>query len=180
MNNDKFLQAYKELETELKYIGQSVLDYENSLSDTDDNKEKIKLCRIVRNYISHNSDNFAGTTNEMIKFLNSLTSKINKLSKTAKDIMVKPNFIKPNEPIKNILPLIKKPIVVLDKDKFICVVKKDYLLDLIAAGEKKFIVPKKNEYRFISPKEHIEDLSGEYIVTQDGTNKGKVTGILNV
>lgn len=178
MNNDKFLQAYKELETELKYIGQSVLDYENSLSDTDDNKEKLKLCRIVRNYISHNSDNFAGTTNEMIKFLNSLTSKINKLSKTAKDIMVKPNFIKPNEPIKNILPLIKKPIVVLDKEKFICLVKKDYLLDLIAAGEKKFIVPKKHDYKFTTKETHLEDMQGEYIITNDGTKNGKVIGIV--
>jgi hypothetical protein len=44
--NDKFLDAFKELETELRGLGLSVLDYENNLPDGTE-KERLKICRII-------------------------------------------------------------------------------------------------------------------------------------
>lgn len=67
---EKFLEAYKELEQILREDNVSVLDYENSLSEAD--KEKLKVCRIIRNYASHNDKKFVTCTKEQIKFLEEL------------------------------------------------------------------------------------------------------------
>ena len=66
--NDRFLEAYKGLETELKANGLVPLDFENKMSEGTD-KERLKVCRIMRNYISHNDVNFLCATLDQIKFI---------------------------------------------------------------------------------------------------------------
>ena len=105
--NDKFLEAYKQLDIELKEQGQSVLDYENSLSDGTD-KERLKLCRITRNYLSHQDKKFVTCSKEMIKFIEDLTLQIRRKSHTVKDELIRQKTAKHNETLKNILPLISK------------------------------------------------------------------------
>ena len=55
--NNKFLDAFKNLENELRADNTTVLDYENSLKDSN-MQEKLKLCRITRNYLSHQDTKF--------------------------------------------------------------------------------------------------------------------------
>jgi hypothetical protein len=74
-NIDQFLQEYKQLET---YVQASefgtVLNFEQSLTDTE-KQEKLKLCRITRNYIVHHTDGteFAAVSDGMIAFIRDLS-----------------------------------------------------------------------------------------------------------
>ena len=43
MTNEKFLDAFRALDTELKSEGTTVLDYENSLGTVE--QEKLKVCK---------------------------------------------------------------------------------------------------------------------------------------
>lgn len=67
---EKFLVAYKNLEQALREDNVSVLEYENCLNE--ENKEKLKVCRIIRNYAAHNDKKFIACTKEQIKFLEDL------------------------------------------------------------------------------------------------------------
>ena len=55
----KFLETYKKLEAEIRLLNpnDTVYDYENRLLESDPAKaEKLKVCRINRNFIQHNAD----------------------------------------------------------------------------------------------------------------------------
>ena len=101
MINDKFLDAFRALDTELKSDGTTVLDYENSLETAE--QEKMKVCRIMRNYMSHNDTTFVVATNDQIKFLNEQIDNIKRKAHTVKDEMKRIKTFKATEPIKNIL-----------------------------------------------------------------------------
>lgn len=89
MIHDDFLQQFKILEELLNrvYDGMRVLDFENTLSG--DDAEKLKLCRIVRNYIQHHSDgmSFTEPTARMVDFLKTLCVSLRAKEQTVKDIM---------------------------------------------------------------------------------------------
>lgn len=104
----EFLEAYKELETTIRSnaeklshlswidgrakfsAGTSVLDVENGITD-DSVRDKLKTCRIIRNYAQHHddADGFVGATSGMIEFIQGLTSSIRLLNGTYKDVMTK-------------------------------------------------------------------------------------------
>lgn len=69
--NDNFLDTFSVLDSELKLENNTILEFENPLDSN--SQEKLKVCRIMRNYMSHNDVTFLSATNEQIKFLNSLT-----------------------------------------------------------------------------------------------------------
>lgn len=178
---DKFLEAYKELESELKYNGQSVLDYENSLSGTE--QEKLKVCRIMRNYMSHNDTNFLTPSDEQIKYLNSITLNIRKKAHCVKDEMKKVVLVKETETLKNILPMIAKyPIVPIATKIGVYLLDKDTFVTLLAKGEKKAVIPSRlPKYKYVDKNERMETLSsGTYIVTSTGNDEGDYVGILIV
>ena len=101
----KFLDAYRNLENELRAENKTVLEYENSLQDANI-QEKLKLCRITRNYLSHQDTKFASVSKEMLDFLDKLAKEINLKAHTVKDEMkkIKPIFL--NENVKNIVPIV--------------------------------------------------------------------------
>ena len=73
-NVAKFIQQYNDFE---KIISDSnavqartVLEFEESLTLKDaEANQKLKVCRIVRNYIQHNDVNFVEPSKEMIDFI---------------------------------------------------------------------------------------------------------------
>ena len=122
-NNEEFLKAYTELEQAVRIIGvDSVLQYEDKILDPD-TKEKIKLGRIIRNYLRHHNDGDdlvsvnKGLTDVFIKE----TLKVYLDNKPAKDVMQKvPGVVLP-VPVKNLAKIFKtysvRRIAVLNKDK---------------------------------------------------------------
>ena len=178
---DKYLEAYKELESELKYNGQGVLDYENSLSGTE--QEKLKVCRIMRNYMSHNDTSFLTPSEEQIKFLNGITTAIRMKAHCVKDEMKKVALVKETEQLKNMLPMIDKyPLVPIATKVGVYLLDKDTFVHLLAKGEKKAVIPARlPKYKYVSKTERIENLSrGTYIVTTTGHDDGDYVGLLIV
>ena len=179
--NDKFLDVFKELETELRSIlGQSVLDYENSLSDGSD-KEKLKICRISRNYLSHQDKKFITASEEMINFISELALTIRRKGNIVANELIKQKTVKSTEYLKNVLPLlVKNNVPVIDNTgKVIYIISdKDYLIWL-NKGEKKIVLPKRlPKLNYISKDEKIDDISnGIYVVTSNGKSDGKYVGI---
>ena len=104
---DKFLESYKNLEAELKAEGMTILDYENKMKEGTE-KERLKVCRIMRNYMSHNDTVFLDATNEQIKFIDGLTLGIRRQAHTVKDEMKKVTPVKETEQLKNMLVSIDK------------------------------------------------------------------------
>lgn len=73
---EDFISAYKQLENTLRLRDMKVIDYENTLPEED--KKKLQLCRITRNYIQHEYDykDFCSMSNGMIEFLEEKNNEI--------------------------------------------------------------------------------------------------------
>ena len=179
MANEKFLDAFRSLDTELKVEGSTVLDYENSLNTID--QERLKVCRIMRNYMAHNDTTFLSTTNDQIKFLNDQVVDIRKKAHTVKDEMKKVKLIKSTAPIKDVIDSIDKfPIAVIDSKVGLFLVTQNELIHQLSLGNKKIAVPTRlPKFQTIAKDERIENISsGIYVVTSDGSDKGNYLGIL--
>ena len=68
----EFLELYRKFEVVLGGYGQTVLNYEDTLSQ--DEKDKVRICRQMRNYISHHHDGeeFLICSEAMCKFFRML------------------------------------------------------------------------------------------------------------
>ena len=178
--NDKFLDAFKELETELRGLGLSVLDYENNLSDGT-NKEKLKLCRIIRNYLSHQDKKFVTASEEMIKFISDLALNIRRKGNIVANELIRQKTVKSTEYLKNVLPLIvKSSVPVVDKnDQVVYIITNDEYLKWLNKGIKKIELPKRlPKLNYVSKDTKVEDLlEGTYIVTSNGKIDGKYLGL---
>ena len=181
--NSKFLDAFRALDSELKDQGKSVLDYENSMKDGSSDKEKLKVCRIMRNYMSHNDTTFLTASNEQIKFLEELENEVLKKAHLVKDEMKRVREIKYTEPITNVISALDKfPVVPVVNKNIVYLVDKDILVHQLAANAKKIAIPAKlPKYKYVGKMKKIDDLSsGTYIVTDTGDSTGKYLGLLIV
>lgn len=69
-NVEDFLVAYKAFETLCRTSGKEVKELEEELGETNSKVQKIRLCRQLRNYCSHNDyEDFIQIHKGMIKFL---------------------------------------------------------------------------------------------------------------
>lgn len=178
--NDKFLDCYRNLENELRYEGKTVLDYENSLQD-EDIKDKLKLCRITRNYLAHHDTKFVTATIDMCKFLDQLAIKVRQSGGIVRDEMKKTKAVTEVEQLKNILPMIAKGRVpVINKqNQCIFILDSDYYISLLAKKATKLELPKKlPKLNYVKKEDRLDGLYGFYVVTEDGTKSGKYIGTL--
>ena len=101
-----FLEQYKRMEqavnnsTSLSKISwidphkassvRTIYDLESASLDADI-LEKLKLCRIVRNYAQHNpgAQSFVAATQEMVDFVSEVALEIESIGGTVKDLMIK-------------------------------------------------------------------------------------------
>lgn len=188
VNIKKFLEAYKELETELKYhisnnTNNVVLEYENELSaKSSTDAERLKVCRIMRNYMAHNDVKFLTPSLSQIEFLTSLTKQLQRLSKTAKDIAKK-------IPVQNSKVSIKDLIILLDKHTIVPVEYKDtlYIIDKniiisqLANGYKKLNfdnIKKPLYYEIIDSYLKADCIDNDTIYVVRDAKKDKYVGII--
>ena len=181
--NDKFLDIYKQLESELRSNGKSVLDYEESLTFDQTDKEKLKACRIMRNYMSHNDLEFMVASQAQIIFLKSITTKLRMSELTASNKMKKITPVKSNTSIKTVIVLLDKyGIVPLILNTGLYLVDKDIAIHQVALGNKTIETPGRlPTYKYIDKLTRMDSVKpGIYIVTDGGTNKDPYLGILSV
>lgn len=107
--NDTFLTTYKALEKELTDMGLSIKDYEDRLVNdgNTDAADKLRLCRMIRNYLSHHADGdeLVTVNNNLSAFIKGLIIMINNTKLKAKDSYV---------PVSRSKRLIRKPESVRD------------------------------------------------------------------
>lgn len=107
--NDTFLTTYKALEKELTDMGLSIKDYEDRLvnNGNTDAADKLRLCRMIRNYLSHHADGdeLVTVNNNLSTFIKGLIIMINNTKLKAKDSYV---------PVSRSKRLIRKPESVRD------------------------------------------------------------------
>lgn len=177
---NNFLESFKALETELRlYENKTVLDYENELVGTA--QEKLKCCRIMRNYMSHNDVTFLAASSEQCKFLNDCVREIRKKAHTVKDELKKVKVLKPTANIKEIVQSVHKfnySVVKFKQGYYI--VDSDILISNLAKNNKKIEMPKKlPKVKFVAKTVRFQQLSPDvYIVTSDGTANGQYLGIV--
>ena len=107
--NDTFLTTYKALEKELTDMRLSIKDYEDRLVNdgNTDAADKLRLCRMIRNYLSHHADGdeLVTVNNNLSAFIKGLIIIINNTKLKAKDSYV---------PVSRSKRLIRKPESVRD------------------------------------------------------------------
>lgn len=107
--NDIFLTTYKALEKELTDTGLSIKDYEDRLinNGNTDAADKLRLCRMIRNYLSHHADGdeLITANNNLSTFIKEQITMINNTKLKAKDSYV---------PVSRSKRLIRKPESVRD------------------------------------------------------------------
>lgn len=107
--NDTFLTTYKALEKELTDMGLRIKDYEDRLVNdgNTDAADKLRLCRMIRNYLSHHADGdeLVTVNNNLSAFIKGLIIIINNTKLKAKDSYV---------PVSRSKRLIRKPESVRD------------------------------------------------------------------
>ena len=111
---DKFLENYKRLENVLQETGQgSVLDFENAHQtevDADQTADKVKIARLMRNYITHHADGktFLTVTPAMNRFLTRLADREEAEIQHVKDIMVRQKPLTPDMALKDAVSALSK------------------------------------------------------------------------
>ena len=194
MIRDDFLKIYKEVENDLSLYNKDVLIYENSL-DNQATANKIRLCRIVRNYLQHNNDqNFVEPTKYMISFLENLhkqlVSNLNTNGKEMIKLVKGKTQFDIKDKLEDILPsLIKNKIVLIyDKDEFKGIYSAETYLKFISKNKiskttkiatfdkcKKICVSKDKQYEDTC---YLLENNKIIFVTENGSDKEPILGYI--
>lgn len=199
---NKFLDSYKKLETELRTLNpnDTVFDYENRLSAKDPAKaEKLKVCRINRNFIQHNTDGdkFVGViSDKWIEFLDKEANAIHSKNDLIKKHIYKAVAVDEKTTVSDAMDiLVKSKIdvvpVVKDKNLFLGTVTP---LQILVAYKKAGNVRKKlleyvslksiektrNDFKFAKPTDRYLDYIPKLpvVITTDGDEQGTYIGFL--
>ena len=137
----QFLEQYKSLEAVLRSIlspDMTVLRYEDQSSDP----EKLRMCRLVRNFLQHTPDaaGFIVPTEEMRRFLKQETARVAAQAEKAKDLSYRPAPIKLSHTWQQAFRLFVKAgadwlPVVDDKSQLVGVLTKDALFLALSSGK---------------------------------------------
>lgn len=154
--HDVFIEKYKELE---KLLTVSVREYEDTLSEED--AQKMRICRLLRNYIQHNADyeKVISIAPGLQAYLDSVVDNLHKQNGILKEHMV-------------------------SAAKYGFVSETDAVADAAAIMNKKkrksnIVLNKNGEYLGILTKEIVSDCFGELNITKT-TKISKIAALLLV
>ena len=75
--NTKYTELYRRFELAVRKKGfLSIKEYEDSLESDQFKQGQIRICRIIRNYIEHENQDFVEASDNMISFLEKLTGEL--------------------------------------------------------------------------------------------------------
>lgn len=200
---DIFIQKFKEIENLIPKLPNTPIDanfkwYEDNTLDNE-KKQKLYICRVLRNYIQHNKDylDFVSVSDDMLKFLDEINNEIKSKLTQAKDEMIplkKMIYCKKQDKALEVLTLMLKKnleyIPILDENNIVIGLISIYdLTNFVLENKTKnlstFTKIKKILYKcnkldtlmeeIINLKKNDENL--KYIfITEQGTTKSKVLG----
>lgn len=104
-DTEAFLNSYKRLESVLSRSNLTPLAYENILPEHSEDQDKLKTCRIIRNYLSHHPDSakMFPATKDMTEFVEELAEKEEQKYTTLKDLSVKTMIATPQTTLKDLV-----------------------------------------------------------------------------
>lgn len=184
----EYLEKYKKLEELLKQsqcFPDSIFELETSYNNSKEG-EKLKLCRLVRNYLQHNTDVFIEPTEEMIKFLDSEIFEIESKFLRIKDQYTRAKAISEDLTFKEAILLLntKNFLPVVNKDNLVIGTFNDTVIRKSIKNNKLNNKIKTNKdlldgvLPFVSMNDNIKDIqNGSYIVTLNGNKSEKYKGI---
>lgn len=113
---DKFLAAYQRFENALnkstKLCVCTVLEYENLLKDRE-TADKLKTCRIIRNYLCHHEDGkktFPASP-QMTKFLIKLSESVERMEQTCGQACKRTILVTPKMTVREAVQNMKTPVL---------------------------------------------------------------------
>lgn len=178
--NIKYLEVYRRFESVLKADGKyfTVKDYEDALESDKSKQNKLRMCRMIRNYIEHENQTFLEATDEMIDFLEKETISIDESETPVKKKMVSvKNAIKDTDLIVVAADYMTKKkydtIPIFDKTDFsVGVLTYESIVKYIASGDfskakKTSVIVAKHKFGFVKEdmpmKEVRKWLNGEKV-----------------
>ncbi len=185
----EYLEKYKKLEGLLKQsqgFPNSIFELETSYNNSKEG-EKLKLCRLVRNYLQHNVDVFIEPTSEMIDFLDEEIFKLESKFLRVKDQYTRAKAISEDLTFKEAILLLntKNFLPVVSKDNLVIGIFDDTVIRKSIKNNKLNNKIKTNKdllagvLPFVSMNDNIKDIQrGSYIVTLNGNKSEKYKGIL--
>lgn len=104
-DTEAFLNSYKRLESVLSRSNLTPLVYENMLPEHSEDQDKLKTCRIIRNYLAHHPDSakMFPATKDMTEFVEELAKKEEQKYTTLKDLSVKTMIATPQTTLKDLV-----------------------------------------------------------------------------
>lgn len=190
-NVAKFIQQYNDFEKIISASNavqaRTVLEFEESLTLKDaEANQKLKVCRIVRNYIQHNDVNFVEPSKEMIDFIANLSDYVRSLEMSANDVLKKLTPLTLSDTITDAAKKLSrnKLMPVVDKRK-ICIgivtdetiraaVSKGTRLSSKLSSIESLIKPA----AIISKDIPVKNITENSVVTKDGTKNGQYVGVV--
>ena len=185
----EYLDKYKKLEELLRQSQESpdsIFELETNYNNSKE-AEKLKLCRLVRNYLQHNTDDFIEPSEEMIKFLDGEINNIESEFLRVKDQYTRAKAISEDLTFKEAVLLLntKNFLPVVNKDNLVIGAFNDTVIRKSIKNNKLNNKIKTNKdllsgvLPFVSMNDNIKDIqTGSYIVTLNGDKSEKYKGIL--
>lgn len=186
---DKFLESYKEYESVLREQNIDTKEFEEQSDDVTANR--LRICRMMRNYLSHNSDaGFLVVSERQVKFLEKLTMDlrmgqdvVKKHLKSVKtgtctlkdkctDVLARMNKLKVTEfPVYDVESKIFGTVSIYDIGNLVLESRTKKVSDIKKFGR---------DYAIVTPDMKIEDVPKDVTVycTSDGTVDGKLLGVM--
>lgn len=178
-----FLELYRQYETALRGRGASVTDMEGVFDDV--RSQKLRICRQMRNYMSHNEGGFIEPTAKQVKFMRDM---IMDECDTAKSAMVSKarGTVVENGRCDDALSAMasskREVIGVVDKKGLPCGYA--YIYDIMKpylkskAAKMGDVSYRKTGWALAAPSDLLENLPRQTLifVTADGTAEGRVMG----
>ncbi len=184
--NNKFLSLYKEYETLIRDQGIDPKEYETNVDDLSANR--LRICRQLRNYLSHQNDpGFILISEKQNSFLESYIKSL----KTSRDIIRKhlknitsgacAETDKCSDVLQKMIKNKTDRIFVIGKTAVGVASIYDVSSKVLESKTNKMSsIKSKKDYILISPDTEMSDIpvNSNILCTQDGSATGKIIGVL--
>lgn len=185
---EQFLALYREYETLVRDAGQDPKDVEEKMPDAEANR--MRMCRLFRNYMSHQNDpGFLEPTEKMMDYLSRkvLDLKLagDVVKKHLKKKLVVTADMKLADALRQVLPLERELILLVEKNGYRVLRLYDMMrlqLEGTKATKVGVVKPSRTKIQFVAPETAISSLDNTafYVCTADGTAEGKLLGVVCV
>lgn len=182
-NVEQFLNVYRTYEQLVRADGRDPKELEDNATGPD--SDRLRMCRLFRNYLSHVSDpGFLDPTDRMLRFLSSQVDAMKSAGDTVKKHIKKPEacILQETQKVQDAILLASKlkctDLVITNKDHSYATISLFSLIQVKPGVKLSMVKAKKLVPRFCSPLDDFSTLNPDkiYLCTDTGGPDGKLLG----